>query len=77
MPRTVIISTARTPFGKMGGGLAPVDATADRPSGSSDASAKALSNAAASDRPVAAKTRRKATKPGAASEDAHQLSIFE
>ena len=27
MPRTVIISTARTPFGKMGGGLAPVDAT--------------------------------------------------
>ena len=27
MPRTVILSTARTPFGKMGGSLAPVDAT--------------------------------------------------
>ena len=27
MPRTAILSTARTPFGKMGGSLAPVDAT--------------------------------------------------
>jgi acetyl-CoA C-acetyltransferase len=27
MPKTVILSTARTPFGKMGGGLAPLDAT--------------------------------------------------
>ena len=27
MPSTVILSTARTPFGKMGGSLAPVDAT--------------------------------------------------
>jgi acetyl-CoA C-acetyltransferase len=27
MSRTVILSTARTPFGKMGGGLAPLDAT--------------------------------------------------
>jgi acetyl-CoA C-acetyltransferase len=27
MPRTVILSSARTAFGKMGGGLAPVDAT--------------------------------------------------
>ena len=26
MPRTVILSTARTPFGKMGGGLASVNA---------------------------------------------------
>jgi acetyl-CoA C-acetyltransferase len=27
MPKTVILSTARTPFGKMGGGLAPLSAT--------------------------------------------------
>jgi acetyl-CoA C-acetyltransferase len=27
MPQTVILGTARTPFGKMGGGLAPLDAT--------------------------------------------------
>ena len=27
MSKTVILSTARTPFGKMGGGLAPLDAT--------------------------------------------------
>ena len=27
MAKTVILSTARTPFGKMGGGLAPLDAT--------------------------------------------------
>ncbi|MDE3132929.1 MAG: acetyl-CoA C-acyltransferase, partial [Acidobacteriota bacterium] len=28
MPKTVILSTARTPIGKLGGGLAGVDATA-------------------------------------------------
>ena len=27
MPKTVILSTARTPFGKMGGALAPLEAT--------------------------------------------------
>src|SRR6476660_8673814 len=27
MPKTVILGTARTPFGKMGGALAPVEAT--------------------------------------------------
>ena len=27
MPKTVILGTARTPFGKMGGALAPLDAT--------------------------------------------------
>jgi acetyl-CoA C-acetyltransferase len=27
MPKTVILGTARTPFGKMGGALASVDAT--------------------------------------------------
>src|SRR6266567_2491796 len=27
MPKTAILGTARTPFGKMGGGLAPLDAT--------------------------------------------------
>src|ERR687893_505545 len=27
MPKTVILGAARTPFGKMGGGLAPLDAT--------------------------------------------------
>jgi acetyl-CoA C-acetyltransferase len=27
MPKTVILGTARTPFGKLGGGLAPLDAT--------------------------------------------------
>src|SRR3981081_1756145 len=28
MPKTVILSAARTPIGKLGGGLAPLDATA-------------------------------------------------
>ena len=37
MSKTVILSTARTPFGKMGGGLAPLDAT--------DLGAKAISEA--------------------------------
>ena len=37
MSNTVILSTARTPFGKMGGGLAPLDAT--------DLGAKAISEA--------------------------------